>query len=188
MQRMRCVDKSKQHYKWNNWWTDLQDTKGWTTKPIDKWTWNVLLLWVLWNSLSPDQYKWKWNYKIEEPDFVFWHKRTMVSPRTTNSRCTIRRWIVRYSKKETSQGCPATKRRTWVVHLNHKQKLRNTWIPKQKNQVRLTYMRYKHPVNPHPLLVKQSWLAKISKQEVLAITARTKDILFVNALKNVLTD
>jgi hypothetical protein len=77
---------------------------------------SMLLLWVLWNSLSPDQYKWKWNYKTEEPDFVVWHKKSTVSPRITNSRCTVRRWIVRYSRKETSQGCPAPKRSTWVLH------------------------------------------------------------------------
>ena len=84
--------------------------------PTDKWSWNLLLLWVLWNSLSADQYERKWNYKTEEPDFVFWYKKTMVSPRTTNSRCTVRRWIARFSKKETSQGCSAPKRSKWVLH------------------------------------------------------------------------
>jgi hypothetical protein len=74
---------------------------------------------------------------------------------------------------------------TWLVHLNHKQKPRNTWIPKQKNQVRLSYIRYRHPINPQPLLVKQSWLTKNSKQEVLATTAKMKDMLFANAPRSV---
>jgi hypothetical protein len=39
---------------------------------------------------------------------------------------------------------------TWLVHLNHKQKPQNTWIPKQKNQVTLSYMRYRHPSQPSP--------------------------------------
>jgi hypothetical protein len=76
----------------------------------------MLLLRVLWNSLSPDQYKRKWNYKIEELDFIFWYKKSMVFPKTTSSRCTVRRWIARFSKKETSQGCPAPKRNTSVLH------------------------------------------------------------------------
>ena len=40
----------------------------------------MLLLWVLWNSLPPNQSKWKWNCKTEEPDFIFWHKRQMSPP------------------------------------------------------------------------------------------------------------
>jgi hypothetical protein len=46
-------------------------------------------------------------------------------------------------------------------------------------------MRYRHLVNLHPLLVKQSRLAKNSKQEVLATTAKMKNILFANVPRSV---
>jgi hypothetical protein len=41
------------------------------------------------------------------------------------------------------------------------------------------------PNQPSPLLVKQSCLAKNSKQEVLATTAKMKDILFANTPRSV---
>jgi hypothetical protein len=44
------------------------------------------------------------------------------------------------------------------------------------------------PNQPSPLLIKQSWLTKNSKQEVLATTAKMKDILFVIAPRSVWTD
>jgi hypothetical protein len=50
-------------------------------------------------------------------------------------------------------------------------------IPKQENQIKLNCLRYIHPISHHLFIVKQSLLAKNSKQEVLATTTRMKDII-----------
>jgi hypothetical protein len=50
-------------------------------------------------------------------------------------------------------------------------------IPKQKNQIRLNCLRYRHTISHHLPSVEKSWIAKSLKEEVLATTTRTKDII-----------
>ena len=49
---------------------------------------------------------------------------------------------------------------TWLVHLNHKQKPQNTWIPKQKNQL----YEIQTPSQPSPPVVQ----AKLTRKELKA--------------------
>jgi hypothetical protein len=62
----------------------------------------------------------------------------MVFPKTTSSRCTVRGWIARFSKKETSEGCSAPKEANecyidgWTITCTQFQPRRRISSKKQK--------------------------------------------------------
>jgi hypothetical protein len=90
-------------------------------------------------------------------------------------KCQILEWGTAKGTKECLD--------IWLIHFNRKQKLWNSWIHNQENQIWL--LRYRHPISHQLSSIKWSCLPKNPKQENLAITAKMKDILFTNAPRSV---
>jgi hypothetical protein len=91
-------------------------------------------------------------------------------------KCQILEWETTKGAKECFD--------IWLIHLNHKQKPRNTWIPKQKNQARLSYMRYRQSS------LTPCWSSKVDSQRTqnkrcLLLLQKMKNMLFANAPRSV---